>query len=43
MAASHATIFCTQAGFLNVILEGDALKVIKDVNLPPIFLEVGIL
>jgi hypothetical protein len=35
MAASQAVIFCTQAGFLNVILEGDALKVIKDVNSPP--------
>ncbi|XP_062152053.1 uncharacterized protein LOC133860474 [Alnus glutinosa] len=34
MAASRATILCTQAGFLNVILEGDALKVIKDVNSP---------
>jgi ribonuclease HI len=43
MAASQAVIFCSQAGFLNVILEGDDLKVIKDVNSPPpIFLEVDI-
>jgi predicted nucleic acid-binding Zn ribbon protein len=34
MAASHAAIFCTQVGFLNVIFEGDTLKVIKDVNSP---------
>jgi ribonuclease HI len=38
MAAFQAVIFCNQASFLNVIFEGDALKVIKDVNSPPPYL-----
>jgi ribonuclease HI len=38
LAASYAVIFCLETGFFDIIVEGDALKVIKDVNSIPPFL-----
>jgi ribonuclease HI len=32
MAALEAILFCKQAGFFNVLLEGDAKQVVNDVN-----------
>jgi hypothetical protein len=46
MAASYAVNFCSEVGLFNVIFEGDALNVIREVNSNPPFLsfpEVAIL
>jgi ribonuclease HI len=38
MAASYAVNFCSEVGLFNVIFEGDALNVIREVNSNPPFL-----
>jgi ribonuclease HI len=38
LAASYAVIFYLEVGFFDIIVEGDALQVIKDINSSPHFL-----
>jgi hypothetical protein len=38
LAAPEAVVFCKEVGFLVVILEGDALKIVKEINSDPPFL-----
>jgi ribonuclease HI len=42
MAALNAVQFCKEVGFLDVMLEGDASQVIREVNSgPPILSRIG--
>jgi len=38
VAASEAVIFCKDVGFRDVIMEGDALNVVKEINSAPPYL-----
>jgi hypothetical protein len=35
MAAIHAALYCKEVGFLDMIFEGDALQVVREMNSKP--------